>query len=254
MMVQCTKCGEPISPEQEWRSKHKEEGTQVILCANCASASNVPSWLYSAIAGVNKENVVKDSVDDIFLKGIVVFVFLGIFLGVIPFLIGIYYIAFYGYPSTNWPSTPGNIVGTVRTKRGAEIEYAYSVNNVTYKSTRLNSGIISQPRKAIDTYPVGTEVSVYYDPNVPSRAVIEPGISLSTYILTGASIVFILLAVTLLVSELVKQVSVTRLKKMVKASGNNRDYKILSQLRSSLLIILVIIWMLLIYALIFLTV
>ena len=86
--------------------------------------------------------------------------------------------------SIEWPMTTGRIlvskVTTSRTEDGithsADIEYSYSVGGLRYSSdVVVIGGHDYRPHVVVDRYPVGTEVSVAYDPDKPRKAVLEPG-------------------------------------------------------------------------------
>jgi hypothetical protein len=94
--------------------------------------------------------------------------------------------------SQGWPATNGTITATEvkrsvnRDDDGHEsyayypaVEYTYQVGTQTFTSKRLGfGGILAQKdpsvaQKAIQRYPVGGPVTVYYDPAKPSDAVLE---------------------------------------------------------------------------------
>lgn len=91
--------------------------------------------------------------------------------------------------SQSWPTTDGTIVSTrlmgsrfreydgdYYTHLDAYIRYEYAVDGVSYSSLSINS-IDSPfyPEDVADRYPVGMDVYVYYNPNDPAEAVLEPG-------------------------------------------------------------------------------
>jgi len=64
-----------------------------------------------------------------------------------------------------------------------QIRYEYKVNNVLYKSDRVNYGYKgssdeSLAEKYVKKYPVGKSVIVYYDPLDPKKSVLEPNVIL----------------------------------------------------------------------------
>jgi hypothetical protein len=92
--------------------------------------------------------------------------------------------------SQDWPSVRGQVtesrVGTHdsdgTTMYSAEIVYEYTVNGRNYINDRVRfgEGSSSNPRPAHNTvaeYPVGAGVDVYYSPDDPLNAVLEPGTS-----------------------------------------------------------------------------
>lgn len=85
-----------------------------------------------------------------------------------------------------WPGTPG-VVTRSEVVRGddsysAALAYSYTVDGVAYEGTSIASGpeITSSTedhaRRRVDRYPVGSAVTVYYDPAAPATAVLEPGL------------------------------------------------------------------------------
>jgi len=116
-----------------------------------------------------------------------------------------------GYLSKTWPSTSGTIITSeismtlishyahYREHYTPLIEYSYTVNNVVYTNNRLDLGkqISGPPQflgRIINAFPVGSEVIVYYDPEDPMSASIEPGIATSTYLHTGTGSLFLVIA------------------------------------------------------------
>ncbi|MDA7885038.1 DUF3592 domain-containing protein [bacterium] len=106
-----------------------------------------------------------------------------IFVGFLIFLYGRYQVE-RSKASIEWPMTTGRIlvskVTTSRTEDGithsADIEYSYSVGGLRYSSdVVVIGGHEYRPHVVVDRYPVGTEVSVAYDPDKPRKAVLEPG-------------------------------------------------------------------------------
>lgn len=104
-----------------------------------------------------------------------------------------------GIKSKTWPQANGHVVNSVitgvkpsetgmlvRTYR-VIIQYKYTVNGTTYLSDLIsyndlvyqvvNKGLRSK-KGAIylaSKYPSGSEIMVYYDPQNPNRAILEPG-------------------------------------------------------------------------------
>lgn len=99
--------------------------------------------------------------------------------------------------STHWPHTEGQIVSSKmasrhrsrgglahgRTGYGPKILYEYKVNGNTYTSNRIHFvrtfSSMSSASRRLSEYPVGKQVLVYYNPHEASKAVLEPGLSLS---------------------------------------------------------------------------
>jgi len=84
---------------------------------------------------------------------------------------------------SDWSSapagTPQHRSGTQRVYR-ADVRYAYTVDGQEYEGDRVEFGGFSSSNakrayRIVGTYRKGQTVAVYYDPNDPSRAVLEPG-------------------------------------------------------------------------------
>jgi hypothetical protein len=94
-----------------------------------------------------------------------------------------------------WPVTPGRIVASgvdtflARREPGdryrrkmhkSSILYTYEVNGREYLGDRIRLGVVTSanvaalPRRLAAKYPVGKEVTVYYDPRNPTEAVLQP--------------------------------------------------------------------------------
>jgi hypothetical protein len=110
--------------------------------------------------------------------------------------------------SAAWPTSAGRITeSTLDHSTDAEgsdsyspkITYTYSVNNLFYDSGTIKFGenSYSSQRKAqeiLSHYPVGQSVTVYYEPDNPGKAVLEPGVSAGSYIVLAIGIFFVLIA------------------------------------------------------------
>lgn len=104
--------------------------------------------------------------------------------------------------SRNWPAVQGRVVssevvvasqtsggGTRRTSYRALIKYSYQVGTARFESVRVSfmgwgssAGTMqrsdkSAARSDANRYPRGAEVKVFYNPQDPSEAVLEPGAS-----------------------------------------------------------------------------
>ena len=96
--------------------------------------------------------------------------------------------------SNSWPSVTGSVTaselfrsGPVRTGSvtvgradiWAKVSYRYTVQDRDYESDRITFTNLSsgsrRSQRAVDRYPVGQEVEVFYKPADPSKAVLEPG-------------------------------------------------------------------------------
>ncbi len=98
----------------------------------------------------------------------------------------------WGGLSTHWPTTPGTIQSAGIQRYAAEgisyglkVGYTYTVADVQYHSQRLGFGI--QPeiwwhaaaREDVSKYPIGSTVTVHYNPDNPKVAVLITGVSAS---------------------------------------------------------------------------
>ena len=91
--------------------------------------------------------------------------------------------------SQNWASATGTVLmssvqtsysGTGGSSIYPVIVYQYEVNGKMYQSQNLRAGdeflkvnIPSQAQKTVDKYPIGKQVTVYYDPNNPAESALE---------------------------------------------------------------------------------
>jgi hypothetical protein len=105
-----------------------------------------------------------------------------------------------GHVSKGWPQTEGSVVESEVTKERVErsrgdsgrpryetryrprVRYHYTVERQTYSSERIGFGSESmRDRKVADAiaqkYPAGSQPVVYYSPDDPTTAVLEPGLT-----------------------------------------------------------------------------
>lgn len=104
--------------------------------------------------------------------------------------------------SSGWPTVIGTVVSSEvemkRTTRDAgrdirityrpDVEYAYSVNGTDYTSDKFAIQTVQHknPRAAendLVPFPVGGDVTVYYDPTNPDSSVLRPGATLVNYLI-----------------------------------------------------------------------
>lgn len=110
--------------------------------------------------------------------------------------------------SKDWPTTEGTVVrselekhrkkgGVASTQRKnrfsyrPQVHYEFMVDGQSYTGSRLTFSDYStsnedQMQAVIAPYPVGTKVSVYYDPNKPSECTLETGFGWTPVAITGA--------------------------------------------------------------------
>jgi hypothetical protein len=110
--------------------------------------------------------------------------------------------------SSTWPSTTATVIrASVReqdqrqeNETGASyyptIQYAYSALGEHFIGERIAfggvaAGSLSQARQILDQYPTGKLVTVYYDPNDPSAAVLKAGYRLPAYLAAAVGLVFL---------------------------------------------------------------
>lgn len=106
--------------------------------------------------------------------------------------------------SESWPSTNGQITYSgVReshdddgTTYHAQVEFAYVVDDQRYTADTVSFGQYgsSNRRHAADivaNYPQGMAVTVYYNPAAPETAVLEPGVTWSSYLVLVIGLIFV---------------------------------------------------------------
>jgi hypothetical protein len=92
--------------------------------------------------------------------------------------------------SVHWPTVEGVMTvsrlepGHFKQMKGyyGVVQYRYSVAGANYSGARLSFNRVHLAvkdawQRVLDTYPVGKTVNVYYDPERPSFAVLEPGLT-----------------------------------------------------------------------------
>ncbi|MEM8872789.1 MAG: DUF3592 domain-containing protein [Planctomycetota bacterium] len=124
------------------------------------------------------------------------------------------------HASSSWPSVDGTIIrstvhGVGEGRDKAFIEYRYAVDDHTHTSNRIKFGSIAgnseTAQQAIaDKYPIGTTVKVHYDPDMPTNAVLKPGVGAGTWFYLA--IPFVLPALGLYLLKLRRSASATNTK------------------------------------------
>mgnify|MGYP001046099120 CR=1 FL=1 len=120
-----------------------------------------------------------------------------IYLGALFYLLFLVRVSILAYRTTKWPTTEGEIVASKMREMAhtataspvkryrAFVGYTYAVKGQMFKSDaisafeRLNTQKLWSRKNAkliSSKYPLGERVIVYYDPDRPSRAVLEPGV------------------------------------------------------------------------------
>jgi hypothetical protein len=106
--------------------------------------------------------------------------------------------------SAAWPTVAGTVThsevtrhtstskGRTRTSYNARIEFDYEIDGVTYRGDRLTFKVTSSSQsgaqETVDRHPVGSTVTVSYDPDDRTRAVLEPGWDWSNAIPVGVGL------------------------------------------------------------------
>lgn len=120
---------------------------------------------------------------------------------------------YYGIQSRGWPSVQGEItVARITTEmipwrnrtRGVsrlEIEYRYSVNDVTFTGERVSAGrrSVNYPEQMISEFPVGKTVMVHFQPDDHSVSFLKTGIDKATYLYAGAGALILGIAIAFLI-------------------------------------------------------
>ncbi|UMB52697.1 DUF3592 domain-containing protein [Lutibacter sp. A64] len=98
--------------------------------------------------------------------------------------------------SENWPTTSGIVtysdisqsISDGKKMYTAAINYEFLVNNKSYIGDRISlssnntsTSNIGKVKKTLQTYPVNSKVTVYYDPELPNNAVLKPGADFFIY-------------------------------------------------------------------------
>lgn len=110
--------------------------------------------------------------------------------------------------SSSWPTSEGVVTSSEvdhstdaegGDSYSPEIDYQYQVDGQSLTNNQIKFGENSyNSRRTAEeiaaNYPVGRQVIVYYDPEQPDKAVLEPGVSSGSYIVLSIGVVFILVA------------------------------------------------------------
>lgn len=110
----------------------------------------------------------------------------------------------YAATSKNWPSVPGVITKSEfrvwksdgNTHYEPDIAYSYTVHGKKYSASKITVGDgaldnnVSKAKRLQAEYPVDKDVDVYYDPDLPESAVLQPGTKSGDLMLAGISAVF----------------------------------------------------------------
>ena len=118
----------------------------------------------------------------------------------------------YSSTSKSWPTVPGTITKSEidiwrsdsKTHYQPDIVYAYSVNGKKYTSSKITVGDppldnnVTPAKRLQAEYPVGKEVVVYYDPEVPASSALKPGIKTNDMMLAAITLLFLVVGLFML--------------------------------------------------------
>jgi len=123
-----------------------------------------------------------------------------------------------GKKSASWPAVKGKMTyaRAVSTKVDNKneyrlsVKYRYIVDGKSYTGERItasdqNQKTRSRANNVLKKYPVGGEVSVYYNPARPGSSVLKTGVNKNVSLPIGIAVVCFLLAMAIIVSEFKKK-------------------------------------------------
>lgn len=110
----------------------------------------------------------------------------------------------YASASNSWPTVSGTIIKSEidvwrddgKTHYQPDIVYSYKVDNKKFTSSKITVGdppldnSITPAKRLQTEYPVDSEVTVYYDPEVPASSALKPGVHSGDYMLAGIAAIF----------------------------------------------------------------
>lgn len=125
--------------------------------------------------------------------------------------------------STNWPTVDGKVIESKlkRRKKSREkdtyeavVIYQYEVDGESFEGDSVWAGQYSSSsrssmQKIVSQYRVGADVSVYYSPDDPYEAVLQPGAFASSYMVFGIGMLFLVFGCILVVVPIIKLVFLT---------------------------------------------
>jgi hypothetical protein len=119
--------------------------------------------------------------------------------------------------AASWPTTDGVVLSTfIETSSDGQgdsysphIVYEYHVNAIRYESNRIAlstfSSNLSEAQSYIDNYPIGSTVTVHYNPNDPGDAVLETQFDPMGYLGTIIGIVLVCVGAAILALLILKR-------------------------------------------------
>ncbi|MRT93133.1 DUF3592 domain-containing protein [Ancylomarina sp. 16SWW S1-10-2] len=135
--------------------------------------------------------------------------------------------------SETWPTTTGIITNSdIRqsesdgtTMYAAVINYDFTVDNKSYSGDRItltsgnsSTSSIREVKKDLQAYPTGANVKVYYDPELPNNAILEPGADFFTKIIKYAPFLLGFIGL-LMIWQLIKKIGLVILALFIGARG-----------------------------------
>jgi hypothetical protein len=130
----------------------------------------------------------------------------------------------YGYKSKSWPKTEGTITQSEisswmkdgNAQYDARINYSYTVDGKKYNSSKVNTGgsysgsSMSKAKEIVAEYPTGKTVDVFYDPEVPDSAALQPGIPGTDIAVAAFSLLFFFIGLSVILGILKPQRTTTQ--------------------------------------------
>ena len=123
--------------------------------------------------------------------------------------------------SETWPTTTGIITNSdIRQTESdgtkmyaAVINYDFTVDNKSYSGDRItltsgnsSTSSIREVKKELQAYPTGANVKVYYDPELPNNAILEPGADFFTKLIKYAPFLLGFIGL-MMIWQLIKKIS-----------------------------------------------
>lgn len=120
--------------------------------------------------------------------------------------------------SATWPATEGEVIEShldrhrsrkKKTTYSATVIYRYEVDGADFEGDEVWAGQYSSSsrsgmQKIVSQYPVGANVSVYYSPDDPAEAVLQPGAFTSSYLVFGAGMLFVVVGCIMVAVPIIK--------------------------------------------------
>jgi hypothetical protein len=148
----------------------------------------------------------------------------------------------------DWPTTDGVITYSAVDSHSSHdgnlyapnVQYTYTVNGVKYSSNGIIFGTISTSdggyaNEMVNRYYVGKTVTVYYNPENPSDALLEPGIMWIYYLPIVFGLILLLIGIVLLIFVIKRRSGVKRLEitldKTVYSPGETINGKVFLRLK-----------------------